>query len=91
MKSALLTSSMMLAAAGGWLAATMFAPSASGKEPRFPQLSVDELNEAQKAKNATHDELEKLKAENAKLKRELEKLRSGKAQRKVAKVSAKRR
>ena len=48
MKSALLTSSMMLAAAGGWLAATMFAPSASGKEPRFPQLSVDELNEAQK-------------------------------------------
>ena len=48
MKSALLTSSMMLAAASGWVAATMFAPSATGKEPRFPQLSMDELNEAQK-------------------------------------------
>ncbi|WP_298255355.1 carboxymuconolactone decarboxylase family protein [Bradyrhizobium sp.] len=48
MRSALLSSSMMLAAAGGWVAATMFAPSATGKEPRFPQLSMDELDDAQK-------------------------------------------
>ena len=48
MKSALYASSLMLAAAGGWAVATMFAPSATGKEPRFPQLSMDELNEAQK-------------------------------------------
>src|SRR5579872_3958706 len=48
MKSAIFTSSLMLAAAGGWVAATMFAPSATGKEPRFPQLSMDQLSEAQK-------------------------------------------
>src|SRR5580693_5627154 len=48
MKSAILMSSMMLAAAGGWIAATMLAPAATGKEPRFPQLTVDQLNEAQK-------------------------------------------
>jgi 4-carboxymuconolactone decarboxylase len=48
MKSALLMSSMMLAAAGGWIAATMFAAPATGKEPRFPQLTMDQLNEAQK-------------------------------------------
>jgi 4-carboxymuconolactone decarboxylase len=48
MKSALLMSSMMLAAAGGWIAATMFAPAATGKEPRFPQLTMDQLSEAQK-------------------------------------------
>src|ERR1700760_3985521 len=48
MKSAILTSSMMLAAAGGWLAATMFAQPATSKEPRFPQLTMDQLNEAQK-------------------------------------------
>jgi len=48
MKSAILMSSMMLAAASGWLAATMFAAPATGKEPRFPQLSMDQLSEAQK-------------------------------------------
>ena len=48
MKSAILMSSMMLAAASGWLAATMFAAPAIGKEPRFPQLSMDQLSEAQK-------------------------------------------
>jgi 4-carboxymuconolactone decarboxylase len=47
-KSALFLSSMMLAAASGWLAATMFAPPATGKEPRFPQLSMDQLSDAQK-------------------------------------------
>jgi 4-carboxymuconolactone decarboxylase len=48
MKSAILMSSMMLAAAGGWIAATVFAPPATGKEPRFPQLTMDQLSEAQK-------------------------------------------
>jgi 4-carboxymuconolactone decarboxylase len=48
MKSALLMSSLMLAAASGWFAATMFAPPAIGKEPRFPLLTMDQLSEAQK-------------------------------------------
>jgi 4-carboxymuconolactone decarboxylase len=48
MHSALWMSSLTVAAAGGWVAATMFAPPATGKEPRFPQLTVDELNAAQK-------------------------------------------
>jgi 4-carboxymuconolactone decarboxylase len=48
MKSAILTSSMMLAAAGGWIAATMFAQPATSKEPRFPQLTMDQLSDAQK-------------------------------------------
>jgi len=48
MKSASLwMSSVALAAAGGWFAATMFAPPATGKEPRFPQLTMDQLNESQ--------------------------------------------
>ena len=48
MKSALWMSSRTVAAAGGWLAATMFAQHATSKEPRFPQLTVDALSEAQK-------------------------------------------
>src|SRR6202790_806856 len=48
MKTALWMSSLTVAAAGGWLAATMFAQPASSKEPRFPQLTMDGLNEAQK-------------------------------------------
>jgi 4-carboxymuconolactone decarboxylase len=47
-KSAIFMSSMMLAAASGWLAVTMFAPPATGKEPRFPQLNMDQLSDAQK-------------------------------------------
>jgi 4-carboxymuconolactone decarboxylase len=47
-KSTIFMSSLMAAAAGGWVAATMFAPPATGKEPRFPQLTLDQLNEAQK-------------------------------------------
>jgi 4-carboxymuconolactone decarboxylase len=47
-KSAIYLSSLMLAATGGWLAATMFAQPAKSKEPRFPQLTMDQLNEAQK-------------------------------------------
>jgi 4-carboxymuconolactone decarboxylase len=41
-------SSLGLAAAGGWFAATMFAGSATSKEPRFPQLTMDQLDEKQK-------------------------------------------
>src|SRR6201999_2114587 len=41
-------SSLAVAAAGGWIAATMFAAPATGKEPRFPQLTMDQLSEAQK-------------------------------------------
>jgi 4-carboxymuconolactone decarboxylase len=41
-------SSLTLAAAGGWFAAAMFAPPATGKEPRFPQLTMDQLDEKQK-------------------------------------------
>ncbi len=49
MKSASLwISSVSLAAAGGWIAATLFAPPATGKEPRFPQLTMDQLDAKQK-------------------------------------------
>ncbi len=49
MKSVIFTSSLTIAAAaGGWFAATMFAPPATGKEPRFPQLTMDQLSEQQK-------------------------------------------
>src|SRR5271156_5372712 len=48
MKSAIYLSSLMLAAGSGWLAATMFAAPATGKEPRFPLLTMDQLSEAQK-------------------------------------------
>jgi 4-carboxymuconolactone decarboxylase len=48
MKSTIWTSSLAVAAAGGWFAATMFAPAATGKEPRFPQLTMDQLDEKQK-------------------------------------------
>jgi len=41
-------SSLTLAAAGGWFAATMFAAPATSKEPRFPQLTMDQLDEKQK-------------------------------------------
>jgi 4-carboxymuconolactone decarboxylase len=41
-------SSVALAAAGGWMAATMMAQPATSKEPRFPQLTMDQLDEAQK-------------------------------------------
>jgi len=48
MKSAVWSSSLVAAAAGGWFAATMFAQSATSKEPRFPQLTMDQLDEKQK-------------------------------------------
>src|ERR1700722_8375580 len=49
MKSAVWMSSLFAAAAGGWFAATVFAPPASSKEPRFPQLTMDQLDEKQKS------------------------------------------
>jgi 4-carboxymuconolactone decarboxylase len=41
-------SSVALAAAGGWFAATLFAQPATSKEPRFPQLTMDQLDAKQK-------------------------------------------
>src|SRR6201991_4669368 len=41
-------SSLTIAAAGGWLAGTVVAAPATSKEPRFPQLTMDQLSEAQK-------------------------------------------
>jgi len=41
-------SSLTLAAAGGWFAATMFAAPATSKEPRFPQLTIDQLDAKQR-------------------------------------------
>ena len=48
MKSPIWLSSLALAAAGGWFAATMFSPPATGKEPRFAQLTMDQLDEKQR-------------------------------------------
>ncbi|MEH2476475.1 4-carboxymuconolactone decarboxylase [Nitrobacteraceae bacterium AZCC 2161] len=42
-------SSLAIAATGGWLAATLIAAPATSKEPRFPQLTLDQLNESQKS------------------------------------------
>jgi 4-carboxymuconolactone decarboxylase len=41
-------SSLVIAAAGGWFAATVLAQPATSKEPRFPQLTMEQLTEAQK-------------------------------------------
>ncbi|WP_454619618.1 carboxymuconolactone decarboxylase family protein [Bradyrhizobium cenepequi] len=41
-------SSLTLAAAGGWFAATMLAAPATSKAPRFPQLTMDQLDEKQR-------------------------------------------
>jgi 4-carboxymuconolactone decarboxylase len=41
-------SSLAIAAAGGWFAATLVAQPATGKAPRFPQLTMDQLDEKQK-------------------------------------------
>jgi 4-carboxymuconolactone decarboxylase len=41
-------SSLALAAAGGWFAATMLAGPAVSKQARFPQLTMDQLDEKQK-------------------------------------------
>lgn len=46
--ASVLISSLVMAAAGGWFAAAMFAGSAISKEPRFPQLTMDQLDDKQK-------------------------------------------
>jgi 4-carboxymuconolactone decarboxylase len=38
----------VLAATGGWLAGVFLPPIAISKEPRFPQLTMDQLNDAQR-------------------------------------------
>jgi len=38
----------LLTAAGGWLAGATIGPHAMSKEPRFPQLTMEQLNERQK-------------------------------------------
>jgi 4-carboxymuconolactone decarboxylase len=48
MRRTLLLSSLALAAAGGCLAASLVAAPASGKEPRFAQLTMEQLNEQQR-------------------------------------------
>ena len=40
--------SLTLAAGFGWLGATAFNARATGKEPRFPQLTMEQLNEQQR-------------------------------------------
>jgi 4-carboxymuconolactone decarboxylase len=46
--ASMFVSSLVLAATGGWFAASMFAGPATTKEPRFPQLTMDQLDEKQK-------------------------------------------
>ncbi|MGA8472759.1 MAG: carboxymuconolactone decarboxylase family protein, partial [Pseudolabrys sp.] len=38
----------MFATAGGWLCGMLATPYATSKEPRFPQLTMDQLNDKQK-------------------------------------------
>lgn len=47
-RSATWLGSLALAAAAGWFAATWSAPSAIGREPRFPQLTMEQLTDAQR-------------------------------------------
>jgi 4-carboxymuconolactone decarboxylase len=48
MRRTRLLSSLAVAAAAGWLAASLVAPPARGKEPRFPQLTMEQLTEQQR-------------------------------------------
>jgi 4-carboxymuconolactone decarboxylase len=48
MKSMAVIASILCAAIGGWIAGVVMAPQAKSKEPRFPQLTMEQLNEAQK-------------------------------------------
>jgi len=41
--------SILLAAAGGWCASAVLQSGATGKEPRFPQLTIDQLNDQQRS------------------------------------------
>jgi 4-carboxymuconolactone decarboxylase len=48
MKRMTLLALVMVAIAVGWLGRVVTAPYAAGKEPRFPQLTMDQLNDKQK-------------------------------------------
>jgi 4-carboxymuconolactone decarboxylase len=48
MKPTAVTAWIMLAAMSGWLAGVVIAPQAKSKEPRFPQLTMDQLTDKQK-------------------------------------------
>ena len=48
MKLITLLASIMIATAVGWLGGIAATPYATGKEPRFPQLTMDQLNDKQK-------------------------------------------
>ena len=48
MKRMTILAIVMVATAGGWLAGIVTVPYATGKEPRFPQLTMDQLDEKQK-------------------------------------------
>jgi 4-carboxymuconolactone decarboxylase len=48
MKRMVLIGLVTLTAVGGWLAGVVTAPYAISKEPRFPQLTMDQLNDKQK-------------------------------------------
>lgn len=49
MKSASLwMASLAVAAVGGWFAAPLYAPAAMSREPRFPQLTMEQLSAQQK-------------------------------------------
>ena len=48
MKRMVLIGLITLAAVGGWLTGVVTAPYAISKEPRFPQLMMDQLNDKQK-------------------------------------------
>jgi 4-carboxymuconolactone decarboxylase len=48
MKRMTILAIVMVATAGGWLAGIVTVPYATGKEPRFPQLTMDQLNDKQK-------------------------------------------
>ena len=39
---------VMCASAAGWMGGAMMAPNAASKEPRFQQLTMDQLNDKQK-------------------------------------------
>jgi 4-carboxymuconolactone decarboxylase len=48
MRRMVLIGLVTLAAVGGWLTGIVTAPLAISKEPRFPQLTMDQLNDKQK-------------------------------------------
>jgi 4-carboxymuconolactone decarboxylase len=48
MRRSALISLTIVAAAGAWLAAIAMGPHAMSREPRFPQLTMEQLNDKQR-------------------------------------------